>query len=240
MRLKHILLLLLLLLPIGLMAQNMEEEEETEDVGPPPKNGYRYALLFEVHAPHLVSNPANARAFKGIAGGSLQFNVKLAKNFHLGLFARVDAFSIYASRYIIDSLDGVPINSNPYSITTSGGLSLGYEVRMGERFMFYPNVNAGVSWIRYSRLICDKYRTLDKVDFSVNLNLGFYYYVKTNKRFGIGLILGGTYFNHQFSKTETCINKDGVDPITDYSDNGPTVHLNIGFGIITKFTKIRN
>jgi len=118
-----------------------------------------------------------------------------------------------------------------------------YEVPMGERFAYIPCLNVGVGYIFYNNLLLPKKgvdhvppKTLTDIGVIVNLNNGFYYYVKNNKRTGVGLVLGATYFSHEFNKKATGLQSD--ETVYNHSDKGPSINLTIGFGIISRFGKV--
>src|SRR5690606_26287271 len=106
---------------------------------------------------------------------------------------------------------------------------------IANRFVCAPQLNIGGSWIHYARVPKPK-NYLDDFGFNIQLNAGFYYYVRTNERIAVGLILGANYFSHQFKLADTGLEGDG--DLFGYSDESPSIHLNLGLGFITKLGKI--
>lgn len=215
---------------IPLLAQEVEDE----DFSPPPKKGYRYNFMLDMGVPHYVYNPANARAFEAIGNISASYHIKLWKGLALGPMLRFTGFNIWNPRFN---------QSNPLSLTFMATFDIMYEVPMGERFAYIPALNVGVGYIYYKNLLIPKKgidhepsRTLTDIGAIVNLNNGFYYYVKNNKRVGVGLVLGATYFSHEFNKKATGLQSD--ETVYNLSDNGPSINLTIGFGIISRFGRI--
>lgn len=215
---------------IQLHAQDMEED----DFSPPPKNGYRHNFMIDMGVPHYVYNPANARAFKAIGNISASYHIRLWKGLSIGPMLRFTGFNIWNPRFN---------QSNPLSLTFMATFDIMYEVPLGERFAYIPCVNAGVGYIYYNNLLLPKKgheheppKTLTDVGVIVNTNQGFYYYVRNNKRTGVGLVLGATYFSHEFNKKATGLQSD--ETIYNISDKGPSINLTIGFGIISRFGRI--
>jgi hypothetical protein len=89
-------------------AQLPTDEEELKDIemflnnGAPPAKGWRYQLNADISSPHLIMNPANARAFDGIAMASLQFGVQTARNLYVGVYGRYTGFLYYKPSFIGD------------------------------------------------------------------------------------------------------------------------------------------
>lgn len=231
---RYLYLMLLALMPLGAMAQQYDQNTDIEEDGAPPRKGYRFNYFLDVSAPHIVFNPANAQAFDGIAMVNTAFNFRIVKGFSVGAYARYAGFNVYNAQMGM---------SNPLSTTISGGLNLMYEVPIGERFAYIPTVNVGFGWIMYQHInkppkdVNDspRYQIYD-VGVCVQNTHGFYYYAKRNKRIGIGLIVGLNYFSHEFSLKDTGMDKDSQ--LTPYSDQGPTLHVNVGLGFVTNLGKI--
>jgi len=219
---------------LALPAAAQYDSNVEEDDGAPPKRGYRYNLTFDVAAPHIFFNPANARAFDGIALVNANFNFKIVKGFSIGPYLRYVGFNVYNPTMGL---------SNPLSTTLSAGLNMSYVVPLGERFAYIPSVNAGVGWIMYQNVnkppkdVNDSPRnTIYDWGVTVQQNNGFYYYVKRNQRIGIGLIVGLNYFSHEFNLRDTGLDKD--EQLYTRSDKGPTIHFNFGLGFITNISRI--
>lgn len=215
----------------SLHAQELADED---DFSPPPRKGYRHNFMLDMGVPHYVYNPANARAFKAIGNISASYHIRLWKGLSIGPMLRFTGFNIWNPRFN---------QSNPLSLTFMATFDIMYEVPMGERFAYIPCLNVGVGYIYYNNLLLPKKgvdhmppKTLTDIGVIVNLNNGFYYYVKNNKRTGVGLVLGATYFSHEFNKKATGLQSD--ETVYNYSDKGPSINLTIGFGIISRFGRI--
>ncbi len=209
-------------------------QDEEEDFSPPPKKGYRYDFMVDMGVPHYVYNPANARAFEAIGNVGAGFHVKLFKNFSIGPMLRFTGFNIYNPRFN---------QSNPLNLTFIASLDIKYEVNIGSQFAYIPAVNAGVGVIYYNNLLpppkgVDHQPPSTLVDWGaiVNLNNGFYYYVRPNKRVGVGLIVGATYFSHEFKLKDTGLLSD--EALYNLNDDGPSINISVGFGFVANFGKI--
>lgn len=210
------------------------QDIEDEDFSPPPRKGYRHNFMLDMGVPHYVYNPANARAFEAIGNISASYHIRLWKGLSIGPMLRFTGFNIWNPRFN---------QSNPLSLTFMATFDIMYEIPMGERFAYIPSVNAGVGYIYYNNLLLPKKgkdhdppKTLTDVGVIVNMNNSFYYYVKNNKRLGIGIVLGATYFSHEFNKKATGLQSD--ETIYNRSDEGPSINLTIGFGIISRFGRV--
>lgn len=227
---RYISLIFFIIFPLISLAQDVD----TEDLSPAPRSGYRFDAMLDMGIPNYVYNPANASAFKAIGNVSGSFHVRVWKNLSIGPMLRFSGFNIWNPRYN---------QSNPLALTFMGTIDIRYEVKMGDRFAYVPSINAGVGFIYYNNLLLPKKgefhtppKTLSDWGAIVNINNGFYYYVKPNKRVGVGVVLGATYFSHEFKKKDTGLISD--ETLYDKSDDGPCINLTIGFGIITKFGRI--
>ncbi|MBE2247807.1 MAG: hypothetical protein IAE67_11175 [Candidatus Competibacteraceae bacterium] len=207
------------------------QDVETEDLSPPPRRGYLFDVMLDMGVPHYVYNPANAGAFEAIGNISASFHTRVWKNLSIGPMLRFTGFNIWNPRFN---------QSNPLALTFMATADIRYEVRLSDRFSYIPAINAGVGFIYYNNLLLPKKgefhtppKTLTDWGAIVNINNGFYYFVKPNKQMGIGLILGATYFSHEFSKKDTGLQSD--ETLYNKSDEGPSINLTIGFGLITKF-----
>jgi hypothetical protein len=232
---KLIYIFLIALLATPVVAQHDDANVESEDDGAPPRRGYRYSAYFDVCAPHIFFNPANARSFDGIAAVTGGFNFRIVKGFSLGPYARYVGYNIYNPLY--------GSKGNPLSTTINVGLNLQYEVSLGERFAYIPSLNVGAGWIMYQNInkppkdVLDAPRnTLYDWGITIQQNNGFYYWAKRNKRIAIGIVVGINYFSHEFSLRDTGLDKD--PELYGRSDKGPTINLNFGLGFITNIGRI--
>lgn len=220
-------------------AQNTDDGTDIlvdlEGDGAPPLNGYRSQFNIDVGAPHLFSNAASSQAFNGIIHLNLSYGVKLYKTFYLGPYVSYSGFEYYAN--IINT-------TNPLLTNISSGLQMSYEVKLGARFTYNPALFFGFGYVQYNNLtlptkgVGDPGRnTLTDWGFNARTNQSFYYYCTENRKIAVGLILGLNFNTHQFKFKETGITSDAS--ISSFSDEGPTLYGNIGFGLLMNFGKIR-
>lgn len=245
-KMKRLIIFALVLVGMNAYAQNSKGGEEPdiddnhllidyEDDGAPPVNGYRSQIEFHIASPHIFMNQALNRTFNGIAGVQLGYNVQITKNFKAGVYGRFSAYKYYAGRF--QDID-------PLWYNAGAGINLSYHVAMGERFFYLPSVMIGASFNTYQNLVLppkgvdDRPAThLDYWSFQAQTNQGFYYWVKQNRTIAVGLVIGFAYDSHNYRYSETKITDGGN--VFAYSEQGPTLTGNIGFGVITNFGKVK-
>lgn len=226
---------ILLMSAPALQAQLPEDDEDIKEIefainnGPPPARGYRMMLGASVHAPHILFNPANARAFDAIVGTALNVHFKVWKNVYVGTHFEYDGFVIYR-----------PIFNQP-NLTNSQFFGMGsvkYVKIWPSGIGFIPAVRAGMGYIHYAGIFDANTgtRTLNDVGFATQGEVGLYYFPFENQQAGMGLKVGGTYFSHEFKKTD--MNLEGDDALTFKSDVGNTFHLSIGFSFVFNLGKM--
>jgi len=229
----HLTIVLLFLGASAMHAQLPTDEEELKDIemllnnGAPPVKGWRYQLNADISSPHLIMNPANARAFDGIAMASLQFGVQTARNLYIGVYGRYTGFLYYKPSFIGD----MNVQQRLRSTNLGSGIYASY-VRVYENGIgWQAQLSGGYHWMRYhDRIVEKQFTNLDFWDFSIQGSGGLYYFPFQNHQTGIGLQLGLTYFNHEFRKNTFGLTAEAE--LEKFSDRGPTMHINVGLSLI--------
>lgn len=245
--LKYSLLLLFLTVGMVMKAQTYEDENpEVISNEAPPIKGYRHFISCDILMPNVLSNAANRRAFQGFASANLDYRIKVFKGLQIGPNFRYSGYNITSTK--LNDGKNKPMNS-----TLSFGVSIAYEISLGERFAYIPGVGIGAAWTQYRNLdiiskgaASNSASTWTDWGAFIAVNNGFYYYVKRNQRIGIGVIVTATYFSHEFKLRKTGLDLDssimpvegsGVD--LNKFDKGPTFALSFGFGFVTKIGEIK-
>lgn len=224
-------------------AQSTKTTEDGTDMlvdfegdGPPPSKGYRSQFNIEISSPHYFYNPANVQAFSGIVQANIWYGIKIHKGFYLGPYVRYTGFEYYAGRVNLPS---------PIVTHISSGLQMSYEVKMGKKFTYMPSLFMGFGYVQYNNIsippkgVDDSGRNIwTDWGFAAQTNQSFYYFPTDNRKIAVGLVLGLNFSTHQFKLKETGLMGDAS--INAFSDEGPTLHGNIGFAMLLNFGKIRN
>jgi len=212
----------------GLFAQPIEDEEESKDIemllnnGPPPLRGWRYQIMADISSPHLVYNPANARAFDGIAHAQLFFGRQIVGNWHAGIYGRYTGFNTYNPSQVGDTLYINLLRNSQFG----GGAYVTYQHIFEPGIAVMGSIQGGYQWIRYQNIkVNNSFIHRDFYDWTIQLSGGVFYYPFENRQTAVGLTIGSTYFNHRFDK-------EVVNFIEEYSSEGPSIHLNIGLSVM--------
>lgn len=227
----HITFLLLFLF-IGisaLQAQLPDDDEERKELeytifnGPPPARGYRFQIGASIQAPHILLNPAQARAFDAIVGVGLNIHTKVWNNLYLGIHGEYDGFVFYKPFF------------NQTTLTSSHFYALGSVMYMKiweSGIGFIPSLRFGNGWVHYSGVSDgqDGSKTLDYSGWVFQGLGGLYYFPFENEYSGVGLQLGATWFSHEFKKD--VMHLSGDESLYPRSDDGGTMHISIGFSVV--------
>lgn len=238
---RVLLVLVWLGLSAQLCAQTTDPSEEQEDdlrsyfmTGPPPRGGYSYLMQAQISAPHLVLNEANARAFDAIVQAELSCQRLIFPKFYLGLQGRYTAFNIFYPP-IAPGTNNTGI-SDIVSHTWATGPKISYMWVDKSGVAFMPSLSGGYSEIRYTGIIQMDYtgslyhRTVQDQGWYLSGWAKLLYFPFEDLNAALSMGAGLTYFSHQFSKS--AVNLDGMDELQNLSDNGGTLHLDLGLGIL--------
>lgn len=222
-------------------AQTTDPSEEQEDdlrsyfmTGPPPRGGYAYLMQAQISAPHLLLNEANARAFDAIVQAELSCQRLIFPKFYLGLQGRYTAFNIFYPP-IAPGTNNTGI-SDIVSHTWAVGPKISYMWVDKSGVAFMPSISGGYSEIRYTgiaQMDYNKnlfYRTVQDQGWYLSGWAKLLYFPFEDLNAALSMGTGLTYFSHQFSKS--AVDLDGMDELQNLSDQGGTLHLDLGLGIL--------
>lgn len=223
------------------LGQTSDPSEEQEDdlrsyfmTGPPPRGGYSYLMQAQISAPHLLLNEANARAFDAIVQGEFSWQRLVFPKFYLGLQGRYTAFNIFYPP-IAPGTNNTGI-SDIVSHTWAVGPKISYMWVDKSGVAFMPSLSGGYSEIRYTGIVQMDYtgtlfqRTVQDRGWYLSGWAKLLYFPFEDLNAALSMGAGLTYFSHQFSKS--AVDLDGMDELQNLSDNGATLHLDLGLGIL--------
>ena len=194
-----------------------------------PAMAHRMHLKLTGSVPHPVTNKAFRRSFIGVYDMALTYRIRLFDGFAAGIQAK-------------HSLWRIPDNKIPGLHTVGqfngGGLSLGYDYKIGEVAMLYAEVNAGRVQVHYYGVSYDSLPENFQTNYMINYGeaeVGAYFY--TEGSFAIGVQTGFMFTNYAFDPYRL-----GLDNHKAYLPedlNGKVVTFKLGFSVVYSFLKMK-